>query len=134
MLNPFPELLVYSLFAPLILRIAAGLIFVDLGVLAFRGEKGRWLSSLSALKVPKPELALKIIGAVEIAGGIMLFAGFYIQIAALVLSLLTFAEIYIEYKDPAVLKRNFVFYFMLLAIVLSLLLSGAGAFAIALPL
>ncbi|KKR29176.1 MAG: hypothetical protein UT61_C0035G0011, partial [Candidatus Woesebacteria bacterium GW2011_GWA1_39_8] len=49
-------------------------------------------------------------------------------------ALLTFAEAYVEYKDPTVLKRNFVFYIMLLSIVLSLLLSGAGAFAIDLPL
>jgi hypothetical protein len=52
----------------------------------------------------------------------------------LILILLTFCETYIEYKMPVVLKRNFVFYFMLLAIMLSLLLSGAGAFAFDLPL
>lgn len=134
MLNPFPELLTYSLLSPFILRVVAGLIFINLGALAFRNEKKRWEISLSALKVPRAETAVKILGGVEIAGGIMLFLGFYTQIAALVLALLTFSEAYIEYKDPAILKRNIIFYSMLFAIVLSLLFSGAGAFAIDLPL
>jgi putative oxidoreductase len=134
MLNPFPDLLTYSLLAPFILRVVAGLIFMDLGVLAFKNEKERWLVSLSTLKIPNPKLTLKILGGIEIIGGIMFILGFYTQIAALILALLTFTETYIEYKEPLLLKRNFVFYIMLLAIVLSLLLSGAGAFAIDLPL
>jgi len=134
MLNPFPDLLVYSLLAPFILRLVAGLIFINLGVLTFKNEKERWFSSLTILRIPNPKLAVKILGAIEIASGVMLVLGFYTQIAALILALLTFAEAYVEYKDPTVLKRNFVFYIMLLSIVLSLLLSGAGAFAIDLPL
>ena len=134
MLNPFPDLLTYSLLAPFILRLVAGLIFIDLGFLAFKNEKESWINSLSTLKVPNPKLAVKIFSGIEVIGGIMLILGFYTQIAALVLGLLIFAETYIEYKEPEILKRNFVFYIMLLAIVLSLLLSGAGAFAIDLPL
>lgn len=134
MLNPFPDLLTYSLLSPFILRVVAGLIFANLGFLAFKNEKERWIASLSTLKVPSPELSVKIIGGIEIAGGVMLILGFYTQIAALVLGLLTFAETYIEYKEPEILKRNIVFYIMLLAILISLLFSGAGAFAFDLPL
>jgi uncharacterized membrane protein YphA (DoxX/SURF4 family) len=134
MLNPFPDLLTYSLLAPFILRVVAGLIFVDLGVLLFKNEKERWLISLSTLKIPNPRMAIKILGGIEIVAGAMLILGFYTQIAALVLALLTFAETYVEFKDPVVLKRNLVFYIMLFAITLSLFLSGAGAFAFDLPL
>lgn len=134
MLNPFPSLLIYSMLAPLILRLVAGLIFLDLGLVAFKGEKGRWLLSLSAIKVPNPKMALKILALLEIVGGIMFLSGFYTQIAALVLGILTFAEAYIEFKEPKVLKRSLVFYSMLLAITFSLLFSGAGAFSIDLPL
>lgn len=134
MLNPFPDLLVYSLLAPFILRVVVGLIFVNLGILAFKNEKKRWVTSLSTLQIPKPEVAVKILGAIEMIGGFMILVGAYTQIAALVLGLLTFAEAYVEYKDPTILKRNFVFYSLILAILLSLLLSGAGAFAIDLPL
>ena len=134
MLNPFPDLLTYSLLAPLILRVVAGLIFIDLGILAFRNEKERWLASFSTLKMPNPKIAVKIFGGVEIAGGVMLILGFYTQVATLILALLTFAEGYVEYKEPLILKRNLVFYVMLLSILLSLLFSGAGAFAFDLPL
>ncbi|MEK7200907.1 MAG: DoxX family protein [Patescibacteria group bacterium] len=134
MLNPFPDLLVYSLLAPFILRVVAGSIFINLGVLLFRGEKERWLASLSALNIPNPKLIIKILGIIEVVSGIMLILGFYTQIASLILALLVFAESYIEYKQPEILKRNFVFYIILLAIVLSLLLSGAGRPAFDLPL
>ena len=134
MLNPFPSLLIYSLVAPFILRIVVGIIFLDLGLVLFKGEKERWLLSLSTLRIPKPRLALKVLGIIEIAGGLMFIFGFYTQIAALALALLTFCEAYTEYKDPSVLKRSLVFYTLLLAITASLLVSGAGAFAIDLPL
>jgi putative oxidoreductase len=134
MLNPFPDLLVYSLLAPFILRVAAGLVFLDLGILAFKNEKKRWIDSLAALKIPNPEVSAKILGGIEILGGLALVAGFYTQVAALILAILVFCEAYIEYKQPLILKRNFVFYLMLLAMTLSLLFSGAGAFAFDLPL
>ena len=134
MLNPFPDLLTYSLLAPFIIRVVAGLVFVNLGALDFKNEKNSWRISLNTLRVPNPSLAVKILGAIEIAGGVMLLFGFYTQVAALILGLLTLAEIYVEYRDPAILKRNFVFYLLILSILLSLLLSGAGAFAIDLPL
>lgn len=134
MLNPFPELLTYSLLAPFILRVVAGFIFIDLGRLVLQGEKTRWLTSLSALNIPRPEMTVKILGLLEIVGGLMLIAGFYTQISALVLAILTFAEAFVEYKEPVLLKRNFVFYVLLLTISLSLLLSGAGAFAVDIPL
>lgn len=134
MLNPFPELLTYGLAAPLILRVVVGFIFINLGLLAFKGEKERWVISLTTLNIPKPRIAVKIFGSIEFVGGVLLILGFYTQIATLVLALLTFAEAYIEYKDPSILKRNFVFYILIFAITLSLLFSGAGAFAIDLPL
>jgi uncharacterized membrane protein YphA (DoxX/SURF4 family) len=134
MLNPFPELLTYGLLAPFILRVVVGFVFVNLGLLAFKGEKERWIVSLATLNIPNPKIAVKIFGAIEFIGGVMFLLGFYTQIAALILAVLTFAEAYVEYKDPTILKRNFVFYLLILAITLSLLFSGAGAFAIDLPL
>jgi uncharacterized membrane protein YphA (DoxX/SURF4 family) len=75
MLNPFPDLLTYSLLAPFILRLVAGLIFIDLGILAFKNEKEGWVSSLSTLKIPNPKTAIKILGGIEAVGGIMLILG-----------------------------------------------------------
>ncbi|MBN2093982.1 MAG: DoxX family protein [Candidatus Zambryskibacteria bacterium] len=134
MLNSFPELLTYSFFAPFILRIVAGLVFIDLGILIFKGEKATWINSFRTLRIPKPELAAKILGIVEIIGGAMLIIGLYTQIVVLILAVIIFAAGYIEYHRPEILKRDLIFYVMLLVILLSLLLTGAGAFAFDLPL
>lgn len=134
MLNPFPDLLSYSFFAPLILRVVAGLIFLDLGYVLFKKEKDSWIKLFQTLKIPFPKISIKIFGGVEFLGGLMLIAGFYTQIASLVLSIITFIECYLEYKEPVLVKRNLTFYIMLLTITLSLLISGAGAFAFDLPL
>lgn len=120
--------------APFLLRLVAGFIMIDLGLLAWRTERERWVISLKAIRIPKPEIAVKVLGIVEAVSGIMLLIGFYTQVAALILTILTLAEAYIEYKDPAILKRNLVFYILLFAITLSLLFSGAGAYAFDLPL
>lgn len=117
MLNPFPSLLVFSTLAPFILRLVLGFIYLDLGILNFRK------SSL-----------LKILGVVEIVGALMLFLGFYTQIAALVFIVISASGFYLEYKDETLLKRDIVFYLLLLAISVSLLLTGAGAYAKDIPL
>ncbi len=117
MLNPFPELLVYSMFAPFILRLVLGFLYLDLGILNIK-KSGN----------------LKLLGLVEVAGAVMLFLGLYTQIAAVLFIVISAVSFYIEYKDEAVLKRDIVFYLLVLAISMSLLFSGAGAYAKDLPL
>ncbi|MBX4195769.1 hypothetical protein KW796_02340 [Candidatus Parcubacteria bacterium] len=117
MLNPFPGLLIYSTLAPFILRIVLGFIFLDLGILDYR-KKGY----------------MKLLGIVEVIGALMLFIGFYTQIAALLFVIISAASFYIEYKADTILKRDIVFYMLLLAISISLLLTGAGAYAKDIPL
>jgi uncharacterized membrane protein YphA (DoxX/SURF4 family) len=134
MLNPFPELLSFSPLAPFILRLVLGLIFLDLGMLKFKSERPRWIKSLQALHLNPAELFLIIFGLIEVVGGILLLVGAWVQISALAFVILVGLEFYIEYKDESVLKRDFVFYLLVLTIAVSLLLSGAGAFAFDIPL
>lgn len=134
MLNPFPELLTYTIIAPFLLRVVVGVIFIDLGGMLFRNEKNSFIEAFKILRIPNPKKAVKILGIVEIIGGISLVLGAYTQISALILSLITLKELYIEYRDPNILKRNIVFYVLLFTITVSLLLTGAGAFAIDIPL
>ena len=117
MLNPFPDLLIYSMLAPFILRIVLGLVYLDLGIL-------NWKKSGN----------MKVLGLVEIIGAAMLFFGIYTQYAAILFILIGGISFYIEYKDASVLKRDIVFYLLVLAISISLLLTGAGAYAKDLPL
>ena len=134
MLNPFPDLLDFSLVAPAILRLVAGLIFLNLGALKLRQENGRWLRSLTALRLKPARALVALFALIEIAGGVILLAGFLTQIAALVLALFVLAELIIELLAPEALARTLPFYLLLFAISLSLLFSGAGFFAFDVPL
>jgi uncharacterized membrane protein YphA (DoxX/SURF4 family) len=134
MLNPFPDLLNYALLAPFILRLVVGLIFLDLGILKFRSEKSRWMATFDTLGLRPSDLFVPIYGGLQVIGGLMFIFGLYTQLAALFFVLSTGAELYIEWKAKDVLKRDLVFYLLIFVISLSLLLTGAGAFAFDLPL
>ena len=134
MLNPFPELLFFSLLGPFILRVVVGFIFINLGYLKITSEKSLWANFLDTIHFRPTGFCLSLIATIEIIGGFMLLAGFWTQIAALVLGVFTLGELYAENRDEALVKRNLVFYVLVLAILVSLLVSGAGAFAIDLPL
>lgn len=134
MLNPFPELLTYSLLAPFILRLTLGYILVNLGSLKLKVEKDRWETAFHLLGFKEKALATKVLGYIEILGGLALLLGFYTQIAALVFVLLLGIELFIEQKEEALMKRDLTFYILLFAISLSLLFSGAGFLAFDLPL
>ncbi len=134
MLNPFPELLAYSFFAPLLLRLVLGLLFIDLGLLKFKGEKQRWIASFDSLRLRPADLMVSIYGALQMVGGLMLIAGLWTQVAALFFVLSTGTELFIESKTKEVLKRDLVFYVLTFAMALSLLVTGAGVYAIDIPL
>ena len=134
MLNPFPELLSFSLLGPFVLRVVLGLIFIDLGILKFRGEKARWLASFETLNIHPADLMLAIYALLQIVGGVFLIAGFWTQVAALVLAVFSGIELGIEWRAREVLKRDLVFYLLLFVISVSLLFTGAGAFAFDIPL
>jgi uncharacterized membrane protein YphA (DoxX/SURF4 family) len=134
MLNPFPELLAYGLFAPLFLRLVLGIIFLNLGYLKFGTENNVWTKFFD-LTIFKPAgFWVKLFALIQIIGGLALIVGVYVQIAALVFAITTLLELYVENREPVLLNRNFVFYILLFVISLSLLFSGAGFFAVDLPL
>ena len=134
MLNPFPELLMYSLLGPFILRVLVGLIFIDLGYLKFREEKERWLAYFETLGLRPADLFLPLYALLQVVGGLLLLVGLWTQVAALAFAIFTGIELYVEWQAREILKRDMVFYVLILAISLSLLLTGAGAYAIDIPL
>lgn len=134
MLNPFPALLAYGLFAPFILRVVVGLVFLNLGYLKITRERERWMIFMQAIRLrPAKEWAIGL-GILEIAAGGCLIAGFGTQVAALALLALVAKEWLVEYREDVLVPRDIVFYTLLLAILISLLLSGAGLVAFDLPL
>ena len=134
MLNPFPDLLAYSLLAPLFLRLVLGLIFIDLGALKLQGEKERWITSFDALYLRPADFFVVVYGIVQIMGGLLLLFGLWTQVAALAFAILTGIELIIEWSMREVLKRDLTFYLLIFVISISLLLTGAGAYAFDIPL
>ena len=134
MLNPFPDLLMYSFIAPFILRVLLGLIFIDLGVLKLRDEKAGWLASFETLGLRPADLFVSIYALLQIVGGLLLLIGLWTQVAALAFAIFSGIELYVEWKARDILKRDMVFYLLIFTISLSLLLTGAGKYAIDIPL
>jgi uncharacterized membrane protein YphA (DoxX/SURF4 family) len=132
--NLFPELFSFTLIAPFILRMVIGFIFLNLGYLKLGKEKPGWIVSLEVLNIKPAGFFVGLIGIIEAIGGLLLIAGAYIQITALVLGVIALAELFIEYREESILKRDFVFYLLLAAICASLLLTGAGLWAVDIPL
>jgi uncharacterized membrane protein YphA (DoxX/SURF4 family) len=133
MLSAFPSLLDYGLLAPFIIRVVAGLIFIDLGYLKIKRERTRWFNLFNTF-LGIGGFFVGLAAAIEIVGGILLFIGLFTQVAALVLAILTWLNLYLEWRDEMFVRRSFVFYVMLFAMTLSLLFSGAGFFALDYPL
>ena len=130
----FPELFTYSFLVPLILRLALGLIFINLGYLKLAKEKNGWLMLLRFLKIPQAKFWLSIFGILEILGGVMLIVGLYVQGVALFFTIIGLISFAVESREESLLRRDFVFYFLTLAITICLLVSGAGMMAFDAPL
>lgn len=134
MLNPFPELLMFSTFGPLILRLLLGLVFIDLGLLKFRDEKEGWFASFEAFGLRPASLLVPLYALLQIVGGLLLIAGLWTQIAALAFVIFSGVELFVEWRAREILKRDVVFYLFIFVISLSLLVTGAGAYALDIPL
>ncbi len=134
MLNPFPELLSLGLIAPLILRVVVGLVFINTGYLKITKEKQRWLVFVNAIRLKPAKQIVFVLGLLEIVAGAMLIVGLSVQYVCIALLLLTAKEWAVEYKEDVLVARDIVFYSLVGAILLSLLLTGAGFLAFDLPL
>lgn len=134
MLNPFPDLLAFSLLAPFFLRIALGISYARFGYLKLI-KSG--LIKISFLKKDylKPEiLFVLIVGFLEAIGGILLVIGLFTQIASLFLGMIVLGTAVIKLRNRTMLSNELGYHILLFVATFSLLFSGAGAFAIDLPL
>jgi len=128
--NVFPELLDYSLLAPLIMRVILGLVLLNLGWLKMHKEKNGWVMFMRAMNFKRAREIVTTFGLLEFAGGLMLIVGIYTQPVALAFILLGGIQLFIESKEESLLRRDFVFYLLMTAIATSLLLTGAGLYAV----
>ncbi len=133
MLAVFPTMFL-SLFAHLLLRIFLGGIFL---YLAYRHLFRDRMSLQAIIHLSWPTLAwfgVRCFGIVELLLGVLFIVGAYTQITALI-SIAHALKILILHRrlsHPSVPQR--LFYVLLIGASLSLLITGAGAFAYDLPL
>ncbi len=133
-LNTFPTLLTFSMFSPLILRVILGFIVINLGYLKLTSEKIAWQELFETINIHPSRIFLRVLAFIEIIGGLMLIAGSYTQLTAMVFAVLFFCEAVLEYREPILQRRNLTFYILIFGIALSLIFLGAGALAVDLPL
>ena len=134
MLSPFPELFAFAWFAPTIIRLVLGVFFVRFGILKLRSEKSEKLTFFELAGFPRANIFLLLSAWTEIVGGLLLIAGLYAQIAAMVLSLFMLGAVFIKWRKPELLKNDMEFYIILFIATASLIISGAGALAFDIPL
>ncbi len=133
MLNPFPDLLVYGILAPLVIRLAVGAALLYLSVEHFRNRK-----DIAALLSPMVGRFSRGAGfyfaVVEAFAGALLVAGAWTQIAALVAIVLAVKSLLLRSRLSPLAPFSRSTYLLIIAMSASLLLSGAGALAFDLPL
>ncbi|MBT3282907.1 DoxX family protein [bacterium] len=137
MLNIFPDLLFLQILAPFILRIALGVMFIWIGYSYLFKDRVAAIALLSNKwpKIAKPSILFG--GGFAIVTGLLLIVGLFTQGAAIAGALIAMDALFAKflYKEfDKVVKYSKMFYILILIISLSLIVSGAGAFAIDLPL
>ncbi len=135
MLNTFPHLLVYSFAAPTIIRIVAGLAFVWFGYDKLTKGKEAKRVFFESINLKPGIFFVWFFGLLEIIAGGLLVLGYATQIASIITTLISLGAFLIkQFKPASGLHESKLCYLLLFAISLSLLLTGAGAYAFDIPL
>ncbi len=119
MLSLFPTLLAYEQVAPFLLRVTLGIVFLFWSYRTCKGSKKPQMTALAIL---------------DFVVGALLVIGLYVQLAALVASLMLVIGIGRKIKSKSFFTDGVNYYFILLVISLSLLVMGSGIYSFDLPL
>jgi len=135
MLTVFPGLLFLDPLAPFLLRVTVGIIFLFMGYNHLTRERREGIATDLRLKWGATgTFFIWYLGIFEIVVGLFLIAGFLTQIAAIVGGIIALKLLHGRKKYPKISPQSTSFYILLFVICLSFLVTGAGAFAIDLPL
>ena len=132
MLSLFPQILFLSPLGLSLIRIAAGLTLLSLAY--YHGSR---IGELSAIRFPIIGRGSWVVWIAALAETILaaaLIAGYLTQLAALLAALYMLKHLVWQRRYPQFFPLSHTAAFLLLAITLCILVSGAGAFALDLPL
>jgi len=134
MINVFPTLLSYGLFAPFLLRITIAIVFLVLGWSFVTTKRISLAAYFEANDYPLGSVLPWLLGSITLLTGIFFLFGFFTQVAVLISMYVLLNLMSIERREEKVLPYPQVFYLLMMIIATSLLFSGAGAFGIDLGL
>ena len=134
MLNTFPNLLPYGLFATTIIRLVIGFVLVYIGILTLSSRRQLLSQKLSLYKYPFENFVPWPLGIIEIITGGCLIIGLLTQISSLVAIYLFLSLLVIDLGKNKVFDQSTIFYIILILVSISLLFSGAGFLSVDLPL
>lgn len=132
----FPGLFAYEQLAPLILRLAVGIIFIFHGYPKLFKNFSGTTQFFESVNIKPAKLFTAVVGLTEFFGGVALILGFFTQVAALLIAtIMLVAMVYVKkIKFKKELVDGYELDLILFAAALALLFLGPGAFAIDLPL
>jgi len=134
MQNVFPHLLSWSLLAPFLLRSVAGAYFVMFGWKALTTEWQVRKEFFEANGLPRPEIFATTNGIADLLGGMLLLMGFHTQIVALCLAVVCLIAIISKASGEKFPLPDIHVYVILLVVLSSLFITGAGYYGMDLPL
>lgn len=124
--TPFPFLLDFSFYAPLLLRLALGVYVLAIGFSA----RHKNVDMVTAEELTAFQMLYR---GIFIVAGISLIIGFYAQVSAIVVGLLMLVAIS-DARARLTTELNRAELSLLLVIALSIMITGAGPLAFDLPL
>lgn len=122
MLSIFPFLLSYQELSPFLIRLVLG---ITLAYFGYRKIKGHGQSSGSNSV---------LYGVAEILISIFLIIGLYTQLAALINAIILIIKLAFKARNKQLLTDGVNYYILLLAMAISLMVTGAGWWSFDLPL
>ena len=116
----FPDLFVFQLLSPFILRLTLSVVVI--------------LWAIKDFKKKNPDIKKRIITLIKAIAGLSVFLGLWMQVGALAIAIFLGFELFIKFKNKALFTDGVNYYFILFVIAISLLFSGPGILAFDLPL
>lgn len=140
MLSLLPQLLDFQFYAPFVLRAALGAIFLVHGSKKLFQDKSQFAGWLESMKFKPGIFWAWLVALVEFLGAIMLLAGFFTQLASLILTIEFLVILFwVRLGQPFVAKpdapgMSWEFDFLIFFALLALLILGPGPWSLDLPL
>ena len=130
MLSLFPSLLAFQEISPFILRLTLGIIFIFWVYQKLQKKNTEKNDDGSNRNTGNAIFS----GILEAIIGVLLITGLFVQLAAFVSALVFIIRIILKIRNRSFMTDGVNYYFILLVISLSLLVTGPGRFAFDLPL